>query len=423
MSKRVDASKAPLMDDTVITVLGSLSEIRRADWDAVANPGWEHLSGALRPSGPTLHVEYEAEAYNPFLSYDFLEALEASGSASARTGWVPRHLVLADANGTPKGIVPCYAKSHSQGEYVFDHGWAQAYERAGGRYYPKLQVSVPFTPATGRRLLVRPGPDAPQTRRILVTGLAALAHQAGVSSVHATFLVPQDSAAFEGEHWLARTDQQFHWPNRGYRDFDDFLETFQSRKRKQVRRERRDALSDGISIEALTGTSITEAHWDAFYRFYMDTGSRKWGRPYLNRVFFSLLGARMADRVLLVIASRHGKPIAGALNMIGSDALYGRYWGAIEEQPFLHFEVCYYQAIDFAIRNGLSRVEAGAQGEHKLARGYLPTTTHSAHHIVDPGFRAAVDRYLAHERREVEMIQEALSEHAPYRAAAEIDGI
>jgi predicted N-acyltransferase len=391
----------------VVRVLASLAEISREDWDRLANPA---------PTG--VQAADEETSYNPFVAYDFLWSLEESGSATAKTGWAPRHLVLDGPDGKPRGIVPCYAKSHSQGEYVFDHGWAQAYERAGGRYYPKLQVSVPFTPATGRRLLVAPGPDAARTRAILIEGLAALAQQSRASSVHATFLTAPDMAAFGAAEWLPRTDQQFHWPNRGYRDFDDFLETFQSRKRKQVRRERRDALLDGVEIEAKTGSAITEADWDAFHVFYMDTGSRKWGRPYLNRAFFSLIGQRMADRILLVIAKRNGRPIAGALNLIGAEALYGRYWGAIEEQPFLHFEVCYYQAIDFAIRHGLKRVEAGAQGEHKLARGYVPTTTHSAHYVVDPGFRTAVARYLVHERREVAAVQEVLAAHAPYRKDA-----
>ncbi|MEJ1158780.1 GNAT family N-acetyltransferase [Prosthecomicrobium sp. N25] len=398
----------PRSSSAVLRVLSSLSDIEREAWDRIANPA---------PSA--VETEDEETAYNPFVSHDFLWSLEESGSATAKTGWAARHLVLDGPDGQPRGLVPCYAKTHSQGEYVFDHGWAHAYERAGGRYYPKLQVSVPFTPATGRRLLVAPGPDAPATRAILADGLAALAREGRHSSVHATFLTAPDVTAFADRNWLARTDQQFHWPNRGYRDFDDFLDTFQSRKRKQVRRERRDALLDGVEVEWRTGADIREADWDAFFAFYMDTGGRKWGRPYLTRPFFSLVGSRMPERILLVFAKRHGRPIAGALNFIGSDALYGRYWGALEEQPFLHFEVCYYQAIDFAIRSGLKRVEAGAQGEHKLARGYVPTTTHSAHYIVDPGFRTAVERYLAQERREVAMIHDALAAHAPYRHGAD----
>lgn len=399
----------------VCRVLAAIDEIGRDDWDRIAR------ASSARP--PDIRAGEPAIAPNPFVSYDFLHSLEESGSVSARTGWAPSHVVLDGADGRPAGLAPCYLKSHSQGEYVFDQGWAHAYERAGGRYYPKLQVCVPFTPATGPRLLVRPGPEAGTNRALLVEALAALARRSRTSSVHATFLEERDVAAFEAAGWLARTDQQFHWPNRGYRDFDDFLETFQSRKRKQVRRERRDACLNGVEIVGKTGKDIQEADWDAFFGFYMNTGSRKWGRPYLNRAFFSLVGERMPDSILLVLALRNGRAIAGALNFIGADALYGRYWGAIEEQPFLHFEVCYYQAIDFAIRRGLARVEAGAQGEHKLARGYLPTTTHSAHDIVDPGFRAAVDRYLRDERRQVAEVQDVLNDLAPYRKADDDDGI
>jgi predicted N-acyltransferase len=407
--------------NAVLHVEPSLRQSARSDWDACANPGW-----TLGPDGPAKSQAsdpgackmpdstYEEASYNPFISHDFLLSLEESGSATGRTGWAGRHLILKDAAERPIGIVPCYLKSHSQGEYVFDHGWANAFERAGGQYYPKLQVSVPFTPATGPRLLARP--DAPiGTRETLIAGLQALAIQGGASSVHATFLPDEDAEAFDEAGWLARTDQQFHWQNRDYRDFDDFLEAFASRKRKQVKRERREALASGIEIRWLTGRDITEADWDAFFTFYMDTGSRKWGRPYLNRRFFSLLGERMAAAVLLIFAYRNGKPIAGALNMIGSDTLYGRYWGAIEEHPFLHFEVCYHQAVDFALKKGLKRVEAGAQGEHKLARGYLPVTTKSAHFITDPGLRHAVARHLEHERAQVDAMQEILTEAGPFR--------
>lgn len=395
----------------VLRVAASLAEIDREDWNRLAHPGWQ-----LSPEGPVqTGLETSGTAYNPFLSYDFLWSLEESGSATARTGWAPRPLVLEGPAGRPAGVVPCWAKTHSKGEYVFDQGWARAYEQAGGRYYPKLQVSVPFTPATGPRLLVGVADGADDRRRLLARGLAGFCDKSGASSVHATFLEAPDTAALTEEGWLARTDQQFHWPNRGYRDFDDFLDGFQSRKRKQVRRERRDALLDGVEIVTKTGAEISEADWDAFFAFYMDTGGRKWGRPYLNRTAFSLIGSRMAAAILLILAYRRGRPIAGALNMVGSDALYGRYWGAIEEQPFLHFEVCYYQAIDFAIRRGLQRVEAGAQGEHKLARGYLPTTTHSAHYIADPGLRLAIGHYLDRERREVAAVHDLLSEHAPYR--------
>jgi len=301
------------------------------------------------------------------------------------------------------------------GEYVFDHGWADAYERAGGRYYPKLQASVPFTPVTGSRLLLKPGPEVEHRRTTLATGAATLARQLGVSSLHVTF-APEDEWAFLGGcGYLQRTDQQFHFVNENYRDFDDFLAALASRKRKAIRRERREALEGGIEVEHLTGAGLTEAAWDAFFSFYMDTGSRKWGRPYLNRRFFALIGERMADRILLVLAKRGRRYVAGALNFIGSDTLYGRYWGAVEELPFLHFELCYYQAIDWAISHGLPRVEAGAQGEHKLARGYRPTTTYSAHWIGDPSFRRAVADYLERERRQVAHDGEALAEFLPFR--------
>jgi predicted N-acyltransferase len=285
------------------------------------------------------------------------------------------HVLVEDEAEKILGAVPCYLKTHSMGEYVFDHSWADAYTRAGGHYYPKLQVSVPFTPVTGPRLLVPNGARASEIRSYAIAGLRALREQVGASSIHATFLQQSDIDAFGAEGFLRRDDRQFHWFNDGYESFDDFLAALASRKRKSIRRERRDALADGVSIEWVTGRDITEAHWDAFFAFYMDTGSRKWGRPYLNRLFFSLIGERMAERVLLVMAKRQGRTIAGAINLIGDRRLYGRNWGCIEDRPFLHFEVCYYQAIDFAIARGLDRVEAGAQGEHKLARGYRPVIT------------------------------------------------
>ncbi|GGG26209.1 hypothetical protein GCM10008026_03110 [Chelatococcus composti] len=312
-------------------------------------------------------------------------------------------------------MAPCYGKSHSLGEYVFDHGWAEAFERAGGRYYPKLQVAVPFTPATGRRLLVRPGPGAETARRGLVAGLRALRREIDASSVHVTFLPQEEWHFLAEEGFLLRTDRQFHWANEGYQTFEDFLAALSARKRKAIRRERRDALAAGITVELLTGSDLTEAHWDAFFAFYQDTGSRKWGRPYLPRAFFSLVGERMADRILLVMARRDGRYIAGALNFIGESTLYGRNWGAIEHHPFLHFELCYYQAIDFAIRHGLARVEAGAQGEHKLARGYRPTLTYSAHDIAHPGLRRAVADYLERERAAIAAEVEVLAEELPYR--------
>ena len=339
----------------------------------------------------------------------------SSGAATRKTGWLGQHLVLNDNAGRPAAILPCYLKSHSMGEYVFDHGWADAFERAGGRYYPKLQVSVPFTPATGPRLLARDSADADRAQQTLAAGAVALARKLDVSSVHVTFATENDAAVFAAAGFLLRNDQQFHFINDGYRDFDDFLDALASRKRKAIRRERRDALTGGIEVELLTGASLTEAAWDAFFAFYMDTGSRKWGRPYLNRRFFSLVGERMADRILLVMARRNGRFIAGALNFIGSDALYGRHWGAVEEQPFLHFELCYYQAIEWAIAHRLPRVEAGAQGEHKLARGYRPITTWSAHWIADPSFRSAVEDYLRRERQQVARDGEALAEYLPFR--------
>jgi predicted N-acyltransferase len=417
--------------DARLSVVSSLSQIERRDWDACANPGWdsdrpfgEDPSSFLRawhgvsdsvPEVSRLDSKSQRPAYNPFVSHDFLIALEESGSATARTGWLGRHIVLQDGDGRPAGLVPCYQKSHSMGEYVFDQGWADAYERAGGEYYPKLQVSVPFTPATGPRLLVRDGAP-PQTRELLAAGLIALARQLGISSVHATFLEDIDAAILDDSDFLARTDQQFHFINEGYRDFEDFLAALASRKRKGIRRERREALAGGITVEHLTGKAITEDDWDAFYGFYMDTGARKWGRPYLNRLFFSLLGERMADRILLILAKRDGVPIAGALNLIGSDALYGRYWGANEDVPFLHFELCYHQAVDWAIAHGLPRVEAGAQGDHKLARGYRPIVTRSAHWIADRGLRRAVADYLARERAAVAADHEFLDEHTPFKA-------
>ena len=396
-------------------IVSAIAEIDRSGWDACANPAPPHSSngsaqGALaRPP------------YNPFVSWDFLDALERSGCVSARTGWAPRHIVLEGAGG-PAAVMPCYVKSHSQGEYVFDWGWAEALERAGGRYYPKLQVSVPFTPVRGPRLLAPAGPDAAGRKRLLAAALIELCRRTGASSAHVTFL-PEEEAALLGEMgFLHRTDQQFHWSDAGYGDFEGFLAALASRKRKAIRKERRDALAGGeIAIEWLTGGDITETHWDSFFAFYMDTGSRKWGRPYLNRRFFSLLGERLSDRVLLVMAKRAGRYIAGALNLIGSDTLYGRHWGAVEEHPCLHFEVCYYQAIDFALAHGLARVEAGAQGGHKLARGYMPQTTHSAHFIADPNFRRAVAAYLAEERRDIAHQGQILAQHSPFRRRCHAD--
>jgi uncharacterized protein len=353
-------------------------------------------------------------AVNPFVSHAFLRALEVSGCVGGRTGWSPAHVLIEREDGLV-AAAPCYLKTHSQGEYVFDHGWADAIERAGGSYYPKLQVSSPFSPVTGPRLLVRPDQDRPTAVAALVQGLRLLRERTDASSIHLTFLPEEDWRALGEVGFLQRTDQQFHWTNAGYASFDAFLETLASRKRKAIRKERQAAVANGISIRSLTGEAITTAHWDAFFAFYMDTGARKWGRPYLNRSFFAEIGRTMPDQLLLVLAERAGRPIAGAINFIGHDALYGRNWGCIEDHPFLHFEVCYHQAIDFAIARGLKRVEAGAQGEHKLARGYMPVTTFSAHDIADPRLRRAVADHLERERRQVAAMQQVLAEHAPFR--------
>ncbi|ESX86445.1 GNAT family N-acetyltransferase [Mesorhizobium sp. LSHC412B00] len=353
--------------------------------------------------------------YNPLVSYAFLSALEDSGCAVRRTGWQGHHLRLENAQGRLLGAVPCYLKSHSQGEYVFDHGWSDAFERAGGNYYPKLQCAVPFSPVTGPRLLVSKGEDSAIVKAGLAAGLKAVTEKLGVSSAHVTFASESDVATLEAAGFLHRTDQQFHFFNEGFSTYDDFLATLASRKRKAMKKERREALANDISIDWLTGKDLSERAWDDFFAFYMDTGSRKWGRPYLNRKFFSLIGERMSQDILLVMAKRNGRYVAGAINFIGSDALYGRNWGCIEDHPFLHFEVCYHQAIDFAIERKLKVVEAGAQGEHKLARGYRPVTMHSAHYIGHPGLRNAVADYLRRERREVERMGEILEEHTPFR--------
>lgn len=385
-----------MADEVTIRVVRSFKEISASEWAC--------LSGASR----------ELDGYNPFTSFAFLSALEESGSATAETGWMGHHLLLEE-EGRLVGAIPCYLKSHSQGEYVFDHGWADAFHRAGGRYYPKLQASIPFTPATGPRLLVRQGEDVSRVQALLAQGMQQVARELGTSSAHVTFLPQGELPALTEAGFLQRTDQQFHFINRGYTDHEAFLAELSSSKRKNLRKERRNALENGISIDWLTGSDLTEEIWDQFFRFYIDTGSRKWGRPYLTRRFYSLVGERMPDDVLLVMAKRDGRYVAGAINFIGSDALYGRHWGCAEDHPFLHFEVCYHQAIDFALHKGLARVEAGAQGEHKLARGYEPVTTHSAHFIAHPGLRRAVADYLEHERREVAQVGEYLGEHTPFR--------
>jgi len=373
-------------EDIVARIADGVSSIAAEDWDRCAGPG------------------------NPFLSHAFLSSLEDSGSATAETGWQPVPLVIHGPDGKAAAVLPAYAKSHSQGEYVFDHGWADAYMRAGGRYYPKLQIAVPFTPVPGRRLLTTDPAYAPQ----LIAAAESLVNGNKLSSAHATFITEEEAALFEAAGWLIRVDSQFHWHNDGYADFDDFLASLSSRKRKAIRKERASAVA-GLEIVHVSGSEISESHWDAFWQFYQDTGARKWGRPYLTRKFFSLIGERMADRLLLIFAMRDGLPIAGALNLIGDDCLYGRYWGTIDEVPNLHFEVCYYQAIEAAIGRGLQRVEAGAQGSHKLARGYRPVPTWSAHYIPDPGFRDAVAEFLAAERRAVGNEIKMLDEMAPFK--------
>ncbi|MBY3296193.1 GNAT family N-acetyltransferase [Rhizobium laguerreae] len=374
---------------------------------AISPESWSRLSGASKTC--------TAIAYNPFVSHAFLSSLEESGSADAETGWLGHHLLLETGRGELIGALPGYLKNHSQGEYVFDHGWADAFERAGGRYYPKLQCSIPFTPATGPRLLVTEGLQRLPIQSAIAESLKEVVRRLGISSAHITFVPDEEIGVFEMDGYLHRTDQQFHFINDGYANHEEFLETLASRKRKALRKERRAALENGISIDWLTGRDLTERIWDQFFKFYMDTGGRKWGRPYLTRKFYSLIGESMADDILLVMAKRDGRYIAGAINFIGGDTLYGRHWGCIEDHPFLHFEVCYHQAIDFALSKGLKRVEAGAQGEHKLARGYLPVTTHSAHYVAHAGLRRAIGDYLARERADVEQMSELLTEHSPFR--------
>jgi len=404
--------------DIVLEAVPSVDAIPAAEWDACARAALSPPASSTGLAGSSCATS--TSAYNPFLSHAFFVALESSGSASARTGWGPRHLV-AKQDGRIVGVVPCYLKSHSQGEYVFDRGWADAYERAGGSYYPKLQVSVPFTPATGPRLLIRDGGDTAQVATALAGGLVALCGLSKASSAHVTFARESEWQFLAAQGFLQRTDQQFHWHNAGYNSFDDFLATLASRHRKAIKRERRDAVANGISIHCLTGSDITEDAWDAFFEFYMETGSRKWGRPYLTRAFYSLIGQSMAQDVLLVMAKRGGHWIAGAINFIGGDTLFGRHWGAVEHHPFLHFEVCYYQAIDFAIGRGLAKVEAGAQGEHKIARGYLPQTTYSAHYIADPALRRAIADYLKRERMYVDEMGRELTEAGPFRKSDAAD--
>jgi uncharacterized protein len=374
-----------------VFVLPAISAVSAPEWDACAGPE------------------------NPFLSHDFLNALEESGSVRAQTGWLPRHLAVNDRDGRLAAAMPLYLKGHSQGEYVFDWGWADAYERAGGRYYPKLLSAVPFTPVTGPRLLVRPDIDRARAQEILAGGIVALMNQLNVTTAHVNFVPKGDWDRLGEFGFLQRMGLQYHWHNDGYASFDAFLEALSSRKRKAIRKERRQVAETDLTIRRLVGKDIEERHWDAFFAFYMDTSDRKWGSPYLNRTFFSLLGERMAERVLLVMAERDGRPVAGALNLIGSDTLFGRNWGCTEEYKFLHFEACYYQAIDFAIERGMAKVEAGAQGQHKIQRGYLPVETYSNHLILDDGFRDAVEDFLVRERRQIAHEKALLLEESPFR--------
>jgi predicted N-acyltransferase len=381
--------------EPAVKVHRRIAEIGRDAWDAcAANPAY---------------------LGNPFIRFDFLDSLEEAGCAVERTGWGPRHLSVEDERGQVAAAMPLYLKAHSQGEYIFDHAWADAYERAGGRYYPKLLSATPFTPATGPRFLIRADVDPDAARAVLLAGALAVCDKFGASSLHVNFPTGEEWAWMGGQGLALREGQQFHWNNRGYADFEDFLAALSSGRRKTIRRERRDAQAD-VEILRLTGADLTEKHWDAFYAFYTDTGARKWGQPYLNRRFFTLLNARMAERVLLIMARREGRWIAGALNLIGDDCLFGRNWGCLEDVPFLHFELCYYQAIEWAIERGLARVEAGAQGQHKIARGYLPSPVYSAHYIADPALRGPVEAFLERERAGVEAEMEWLAEeYSPFR--------
>ena len=404
-----------------IRIIQSLGDVSAAPWNKCACQVPEAAVKQEREVKLTSEdnrspqLSTQGQVNNPFVTHEFLSSLEESQSVGGRTGWQPRHLLAEDSEGALLGAAPCYVKSHSRGEYVFDHGWADAFERAGGEYYPKLQIAVPFTPVTGPRLLAVPGRLETAIRGALAGAIAEITAANELSSTHVTFLTEREWRLLGERGFLQRTDQQFHWDNAGYASFEDFLDRLASRKRKTIRRERKEALRPGIAVHWLTGSDLTEAVWDAFFAFYMETGSRKWGRPYLTREFFSIVGQKMRDRILLVMARRARRWIAGAINFIGAEALYGRNWGAIEQHPFLHFELCYYQAIDYAIAHNLKRVEAGAQGEHKLARGYLPHTTYSAHFIANPGLRRAVADYLSRERLYVQAAAEELAAAAPFR--------
>ena len=408
------------MTEPRISVAETIDAVEAGEWDACANPlagggtaKGERGAGCGRQTADSSATA--EEVYNPFISHAFLTALEQSNSVGPRTGWQPRHVLARTADGTLVAAAPCYLKSHSRGEYVFDHGWAEAYARAGGSYYPKLQVAVPFTPATGRRLLVRDTANSESIARALASGLVEICTICGASGVHVTFAPEAEFRLLGDLGYLLRTDQQFHWENPGFANFDEFLGALTARKRKTIRRERHDALANGIIVHWLTGNDLTEEIWDAFFQFYMETGSRKWGRPYLTRPFYSLVGQSMRQHIVLIMAKRAGRWIAGAINFRGSHSLFGRHWGAIEHHPFLHFELCYYQAIDYAITHKLPRVEAGAQGEHKIARGYMPSTTYSAHYIADAALRRGIAEYLARERAYIVAAGAELATFAPFR--------
>ncbi|MEM7619134.1 MAG: GNAT family N-acetyltransferase [Pseudomonadota bacterium] len=385
--------------------VSSIAELSAKSWNACANPN--------------------PKTYNPFVSYHFLNALEKSKSVCKKTGWMPCHLALSaedtamqnseeNNQDTILGVMPCYIKSHSYGEYIFDHAWAELYMRLHKQYYPKLQCAIPFTPATGPRLLTPANPNQKKHQKSLAAAAIQLVEKLDISSFHCTFLNEQEHTIMSEMGFLTRHSQQFHWHNNAYKTFDEFLATLSSRKRKTIRKERREAQNNNITIKWLTGSDLQENHWDHFYEFYLDTSSRKWGQAYLTREFFSHINETMRDQILLILCHRGDKIIAGALNFIGGDTLYGRNWGAIEDHKFLHFEACYYQAIDFAIQNGLSRVEAGAQGAHKLARGYVPTLTYSTHYITNPELRHVIARYLEHEKDHIAFENNILSTHTPY---------
>jgi uncharacterized protein len=385
-----------------VRVVDCIARVPAAAWDACA--AGESASSANGPE-------------NPFVSHAFLDALEQSGSVGRKAGWLPQHLVVEDASGAVLAVAPLYVKSHSQGEYVFDHGWAEAYERAGGRYYPKLQVAAPFTPVPGPRLLVRPGRREREARAALISALVSTVENSGLSSLHVTFPTRAESDLLEQVGFLTRIGVQYHWLNNGYAEFDDFLAALNSRKRKAIRKERAAVADYGLGIRAYEGAELSTKHWDAFFAFYMDTGSRKWGRPYLNRDFFARIADTLSDRIVLMLAEKDGQLVAGALNLKGPQALYGRNWGCLEDYRFLHFELCYYRAIDYAIAHKLPRVEAGAQGEHKIQRGYLPTETYSSHWIADRRLKAAISDFLDRERSYIAEEKAALDDMSPYRQA------